>query len=98
MSKTYGYARCSTTEDKQDINRQIRSCYLIDCNDSDRRARNLSNTQRFAHRHHNDLLYQIVPVANSQCSGLHHRNGGLLQTSLSHCEFSGWTYFHLPYA
>ena len=24
MSKTYGYARCSTTEDKQDINRQIR--------------------------------------------------------------------------
>ena len=22
--KTYGYARCSTTEDKQDINRQIR--------------------------------------------------------------------------
>ena len=24
MSKTYGYARCSTNEDKQDINRQIR--------------------------------------------------------------------------
>ena len=24
MSKVYGYARCSTTEDKQDINRQIR--------------------------------------------------------------------------
>ena len=24
MIKTYGYARCSTTEDKQDINRQIR--------------------------------------------------------------------------
>ena len=24
MSKTYGYARCSTSEDKQDINRQIR--------------------------------------------------------------------------
>jgi len=24
MSKTYGYARCSTTSDKQDINRQIR--------------------------------------------------------------------------
>ncbi len=24
MSKIYGYARCSTTEDKQDINRQIR--------------------------------------------------------------------------
>ena len=24
MSKTYGYARCSTTEDKQDINRQLR--------------------------------------------------------------------------
>ena len=24
MNKTYGYARCSTTEDKQDINRQIR--------------------------------------------------------------------------
>ena len=24
MRKTYGYARCSTTEDKQDINRQIR--------------------------------------------------------------------------
>ena len=24
MSKTYGYARCSTSTDKQDINRQIR--------------------------------------------------------------------------
>ena len=24
MSKTYGYARCSTSEDKQDINRQVR--------------------------------------------------------------------------
>ena len=24
MSKTWGYARCSTNEDKQDINRQIR--------------------------------------------------------------------------
>lgn len=24
MNKTYGYARCSTTEEKQDINRQIR--------------------------------------------------------------------------
>ena len=24
MSKIYGYARCSTNEDKQDINRQIR--------------------------------------------------------------------------
>ena len=24
MSKTYGYARCSTSEGKQDINRQIR--------------------------------------------------------------------------
>ena len=24
MSKTYGYARCSTNEDKQDVNRQIR--------------------------------------------------------------------------
>ena len=24
MSKVYGYARCSTNEDKQDINRQIR--------------------------------------------------------------------------
>lgn len=24
MSKTYGYARCSTNEDKQDINRQLR--------------------------------------------------------------------------
>ncbi|MBQ3079187.1 MAG: recombinase family protein [Clostridia bacterium] len=24
MNKIYGYARCSTNEDKQDINRQIR--------------------------------------------------------------------------
>ena len=24
MSKTYGYARCSTNESKQDINRQIK--------------------------------------------------------------------------
>lgn len=24
MSKTYGYARCSTNEDKQNINRQLR--------------------------------------------------------------------------
>ena len=33
MSTTYGYARCSTNEKKQDINRQIRELKALGCTD-----------------------------------------------------------------